>query len=285
MYRGTLAVAGECMCTRPFSMHREPEFLEMLKILREADTTYCHLEMNIFEHGKGSYPGKAYAPSALQADPIIANELKWAGIDLVSAAYNHVMDWGIPGMLGTMEHLTKAGIVHAGLGNNLEEAREPAYFESPAGRVAIISISSGNGPNDSASPCKPPVGGRPGVNPLRVDQKYVVVKDSLEKLQQIWNDLGLPIRDRWYAHKEEGDVCFNIGDFGGGNAGEFVARAGDENKIVSTLNQWDVDGNIRAIKDARRQADLVLVAHHAAVRAKTNVDCAALCQTVHRCGG
>jgi poly-gamma-glutamate capsule biosynthesis protein CapA/YwtB (metallophosphatase superfamily) len=265
MYKGTVAVAGECMCTRPFSMRREPEFLEMLKILREADTAYCHLEMNIFEPGNGAYPAKAYAPSALQADPIVAKDLKWAGIDLCSAAYNHVMDWGIPGMVGTMESLDKAGIVHAGLGNNLEEAREPAYFESPAGRVAIISISSGHGPNDSASSAKPPVPGRPGVNPLRVDQKFVVGKEHLEHLKQMWKDLGLETKNRWFLHPEEGDVCFNIGDFGGGGGGQLVVRPGNENKIVSNPNEWDVEGNLRAIRDARRQADLVLVAHHAAV--------------------
>ena len=59
MYKGSLAIAGEFMCTRPFSMHDEPEFLDMLKILREADTTYCHLEMNIFD--KGRLPRKGVA--------------------------------------------------------------------------------------------------------------------------------------------------------------------------------------------------------------------------------
>jgi poly-gamma-glutamate capsule biosynthesis protein CapA/YwtB (metallophosphatase superfamily) len=265
MYKGTIAVAGECMCTRPFSMHQEPEFLEMLKLLREADTTYCHMEMNIFEPGKGAYPAKAFAASALQADPIIAKELKWAGIDLVSCAYNHNTDWGIPGLLGTMESLKKADIVHAGIGNNLEEAREPAYFESPAGRVAIISISSGHAQNDSAGPCKPPVPGRPGVNPLRVEQICVVDKDTLEKFKETWKKLGLSTRMRYYLHTEKGDVCFNVGDHGGGNSGQFVFRAGDEHKVISIPNQWDVEGNIRAVKDARRQADIVMVGHHAAL--------------------
>ena len=67
MYKGSLAIAGECMCTRPFSMHDEPEFLELLQVLREADTTYCHLEINLFK--KGLYPGRPFAPTALQADP------------------------------------------------------------------------------------------------------------------------------------------------------------------------------------------------------------------------
>jgi poly-gamma-glutamate capsule biosynthesis protein CapA/YwtB (metallophosphatase superfamily) len=263
MYKGTVAVAGECMCTRPFSMHKESGFLDLLKVLRDADTAYCHFEMNLLENG--SYPGRAFAVSALQAEPIIANELKWAGIDLVSCAYNHALDWGMPGLLGTMENLSKAGIVHAGLGNNLEEAREPAYFESPAGRVAIISISTGHHPYDSASPCKAPVRGRPGVNPLRVNQKYVIDKESLEKLQEIWKKVGLSLKPRHFQHPEKGDVYFNVGDHGGGNSGNFVFRAGDKPSVLSFPNQWDIDGNLRAIKDARRQSDLVMVAHHAAI--------------------
>ncbi|MDA8124641.1 MAG: CapA family protein [Deltaproteobacteria bacterium] len=264
MYKGTLAVAGECMCTRPFSMHREPEFLELIKLLREADASYCHMEMNIFPLG-GSYPGRSYAVSALQAEPAVAHDLKWAGIDLVSCAYNHALDWGLPGMLGTIASLDDAGIVNAGLGNNLEEAREPAYFESPAGRVAIVSMSSGNHGYDSASPAAGPSLGRPGVNPMRVDQKYVVSKQSLENLKAVWEEIGLPMKPRYFSKMEDGDVCFNYGDHGGGLSGHFVFRAGDKPGVLTIPDEWDLAGNLRAIRDAKRQADLVIVAHHAAV--------------------
>ena len=263
MYKGTLAVAGECMCTRPFSMHKEPGFLELARILREADTTYCHLEMNIFEKGS-SYPGRAYAVSALQADPVIAKEMKWLGIDLVSAAYNHGLDWGLPGLLGTIDSLDKAGVVHAGIGHNLGEAREAAYFESPAGRVAIISISSGHHPYDSASSAKGPDRGRPGVNPLRILQKHVVSAGDLEKLKEIWTKMGLSMRGRFFHKLEEGDVTLNSGDVGGGGASTLIFKVGEKPGLETYLNEWDVEGNLRAIRDARKQADLVLVAHHAA---------------------
>ena len=260
MYQGTLALAGEFLGTRPFSMRDEPEFLELIRMLRAADTTYCHLEMNI--HEKGSHP----VASPLQADPIMAYELKWAGIDMVSCAYNHAQGWG-SSVLGTIESLDRAGLVHAGTGNNLEEAREPAYFESRGGRVAIISISSGHHSYDSALPSKPPVRGAPGVNPLRITQKYVVPPERLEQLKEIWAMLGLTQR-RPALSSDEGDVRLNTGDFGG-SGGSLIFRAGDQPRILSIPNQWDLEGNIRAIKDARRQADLVLVAHHAAVNEGT----------------
>ena len=163
---------------------------------------------------KGGYPGRALRLSALQADPIIANELKWAGIDLVSCAYNHALDWGLPSVLGTIESLDKAGMVHAGTGNNLEEAREPAYFESKAGRVAIISMSSGHHPYDSASPVKAPVRGRPGVNPLRFQQKYVVTPEVLKNLKEAWSLLGLGMNKPYRIQGEEGDNFLVAGTFG-----------------------------------------------------------------------
>jgi poly-gamma-glutamate synthesis protein (capsule biosynthesis protein) len=263
-------------------MHDEPEFLELLKILRESDTTYAHLEMNIFE--KGSYPGRPQAFSGMQADPIIADELKWAGIDLVSCAFNHTLDWGIDGMLGTNKQLDRVGLVHAGTGYNLEEAREPAYFESKAGRVAVISISSGHHPYDSASPVKAPVRGRPGVNPLRVTQKYVVKPEDLERLQAMWKYLGMSVKQPNMSGEQtfpamagviagvegaDGDNFFVAGDFGGGNTATLIFRAGDKPEIQSFVNKWDLDGNLRAIRDAKRQADLVIVAHHAAVNEGT----------------
>jgi poly-gamma-glutamate capsule biosynthesis protein CapA/YwtB (metallophosphatase superfamily) len=264
MYKGTLVVAGECMCTRPFSMRQEPEFLDLIRILRQADTTYCHLEINIHDK-KSSYPGRPFAVSALQADPIIAQELKWAGIDLVSCAYNHGLDCGLPGLLGTIDSLDKAGLVHAGTGNNLEEAREPAYFESRAGRVAIVSMSSGHHPYDSAGPVKAPFIGRAGVNPLRIRQKYVVIPERLEQLKEIWAALGLSMKKPHFVKEEVGDVFLNAGDRGGGNETTFVFRAGDKPDVITLVDPWDLEGNLRAIRDARRQADLVLVAHHAAV--------------------
>lgn len=264
MYEGSLAIAGEFMCTRPFSMHDEPQFRALLDVLRKSDTAYAHFEMNLLEKDEG-YPGRAFALSALRADPVIAKDLKWAGVDLVSCAYNHALDWGIPGVLGTMQHLDAAGVVNAGIGRNLEEASEPAYFESPAGRVALVSLATGQHPYDAASPSKAPVRGRPGVNPMRITQKHRIDRETLEAMKTAWGKLGMSTTPRWWMKLDEGDVCFSVGDHGGGDSYSFIFSASDKPEIVSVLNEDDLARNLRAIEDARRQADLVLVAHHAAV--------------------
>jgi poly-gamma-glutamate synthesis protein (capsule biosynthesis protein) len=41
-----VALAGECMVCRPFAIHDEPECTEVWDVLKDADVTYGHLEMN-----------------------------------------------------------------------------------------------------------------------------------------------------------------------------------------------------------------------------------------------
>jgi poly-gamma-glutamate synthesis protein (capsule biosynthesis protein) len=69
--------------------------------------------------------------------------LSAAGIDCCVLANNHMLDWGIPGLLDTLEGLDKAGIKHAGAGRSLREAQAPAILEAAAGsRVIVFSLGS-----------------------------------------------------------------------------------------------------------------------------------------------
>lgn len=42
-----VALAGECMAARPFAMHDDPASMAVINLLRAADLTYGHLEMNL----------------------------------------------------------------------------------------------------------------------------------------------------------------------------------------------------------------------------------------------
>ena len=74
----------------------------------------------------------------MMGDRDVAPSLKAMGFDLMSRANNHVFDSDQEGMYSTMEELDNAGIVHAGTGKNLEDARAPAFFDSPKGRVGLV---------------------------------------------------------------------------------------------------------------------------------------------------
>jgi poly-gamma-glutamate synthesis protein (capsule biosynthesis protein) len=66
-----------------------------------------------------------------------------AGIDCCVLANNHMLDWGIAGLLDTLEALDKAGIKHAGAGHNLGEAQAPAILETGDDcRVIVFSLGS-----------------------------------------------------------------------------------------------------------------------------------------------
>jgi poly-gamma-glutamate synthesis protein (capsule biosynthesis protein) len=85
--------------------------------------------------------------------------LSAARIDCCSLANNHMLDWGIPGLMETVETLDELGIKHAGAGRNLREAQAPAILEAGEGRRVIVfglgSLSSGIPPEWAALPDRP----------------------------------------------------------------------------------------------------------------------------------
>jgi poly-gamma-glutamate synthesis protein (capsule biosynthesis protein) len=65
-----------------------------------------------------------------------------ARIDCAVLANNHVLDWGLQGLLDTLAALHAAGIRTAGAGRNAGEAAAPAVFETRAGRVRVFAFGS-----------------------------------------------------------------------------------------------------------------------------------------------
>lgn len=256
-----VSAVGELMPVRPFSMQTEPEFLSVLKLLRESDLSYGHLEMNIAGDSelKWAARGSSGAAGYLVAEPQIAQDIKWAGIDALSLAMNHSFDWGVEGLLATLKHCRKAGIAVAGTGHDLEAARAPAYFEKDKGRVAMVSVASGNSAFEWAGLAKGGTPGRPGVNPLRTKKLYVVDQATARQLKAAGKNLGV-LSDEAAARKE-----FNItpGAISGSNGySGFAFVEGDNFDVTTEGHPGDVAANLRSIDAARKMADFVMVAHH-----------------------
>ena len=75
--------------------------------------------------------------------PANAGCLLAAGIDCCVLANNHVLDWGVEGLLETLDTLSEAGIATAGAGRTADEAARPAVLEIAAGcRVLVFSLGS-----------------------------------------------------------------------------------------------------------------------------------------------
>ena len=63
------------------------------------------------------------------------------GIDLVTLANNHALDYGRDAMLDTIDTLDHAGIRHVGAGKNLVEARKPDVVELNGRTFAFIGAT------------------------------------------------------------------------------------------------------------------------------------------------
>jgi len=242
----TLTASGDSYITLRFAVHKEKRFLDMIKILRDSDVAFTNLEMLI--HDFEGYPAALISRSTCaRAPPIIADDLKWAGINMVGCANNHSMDYSYGGMFATIKNLDRVGIVHAGLGCNLGEARSPAYLDTDKARVALISAASTFPDWGRAGDARREIQGRPGLNPLRFDTKYVVDAQNFKNLRELGEKLGI------VRQSSESEILLLRHKF----------TKGDEISIYTTPNKLDLEGNLRSIRDARRMADVVIVSLHA----------------------
>jgi poly-gamma-glutamate synthesis protein (capsule biosynthesis protein) len=239
-------VAGDALITRTWSEFNEPEFLGLINEIRGADVAVLNLEMLI--HTFKGYPEKYDGQGTpMSAEPIIARELKWAGIDMVANANNHTNDYGIFGVLETKVFIEQAGIAYAGAGEDLQHARTPAYYKSRAGTVALLSTATTFSAFGVANNSRPDVHGRPGLNPLAITQAFTIPKTAAEKLYATARENGVPAT-------APTDSSFNM----------FGRRFTISNTYSSsyTVNQKDLAENLTAVREARNKATIVIMSVH-----------------------
>ena len=157
---------------RPWSDVTDPRFLQLLDVMRRADSTVVNLETVI--HTLKGYPQADSGGLHLVSPPEIAKELKWAGVDAVPTANNHSFDYGEIGILETIQYLNEAGIAHAGTGPDLQTARSPCYWDTSGGRHGLVSMTASFAYYGKAAWARPDIKGRPGVNPLTLNKGFAI---------------------------------------------------------------------------------------------------------------
>jgi poly-gamma-glutamate synthesis protein (capsule biosynthesis protein) len=228
--------------------------MALINIIRNADVSFAALESVIHDYeGPETYPA-AEAPDTWMRSPrYIADEIKWAGIDLVSHAQNHALDYSYGGLFQSWKALNEAGVVHAGTGKNLGEARAPAYLETPHGRVALVSMCASFTGWMRAGETRADSTGRPGVNPLRF--VYVIDRDTKEKLKELFWKMGLYMR-------QEGRMLLVHPPGLNTTITRFDDADGDVDGMTTVVDEHDAEGNLRSIEEARKQADWVIAQVH-----------------------
>jgi poly-gamma-glutamate synthesis protein (capsule biosynthesis protein) len=141
----TIALAGDTMLGRgvaeilreaPCAPLVSPELLELC---RSADLFLCNLECCVSSRGAPwEAPGK---PFHFRAPPVAAERLAELGVDLVTMANNHALDFGPVALGDTIDHLAAAGVAAAGAGGDVQAARRPALLRSRGLEIGVVSIT------------------------------------------------------------------------------------------------------------------------------------------------
>lgn len=264
----TLAAAGDAILTRRWSACEAPRFRRLIERIRRSDAAFVNLEVLL--HDYDGYPAATSGGTYMRAPPAIADELTWAGFDLFGAATNHAADYSHGGMHATMRALDDRDLTYAGLGKHLAGARAPAYVDTPAGRIGLVAACTTLTPGSEAGQQRPDIGGRPGVNPLRLDSRFVVPADVLDEVRDLAALVGvdrakesrIAFRSGEYFTDEDDDRFYFL-DPGSGYLGTPIAfEAGDPPQFDQTPNEDDAAAITRRIEEAERQADWVIASLH-----------------------
>jgi poly-gamma-glutamate capsule biosynthesis protein CapA/YwtB (metallophosphatase superfamily) len=113
-------------------------WLSVAPVLRSADIATANLEGAVSTRGSPA-PGKEYTfrgpPSGLAA------AARFAGLDVVSLANNHTLDFGVDAFADTLRAARRAGIETVGGGGDLDAARRPAVLVAGGIRIAFLGYS------------------------------------------------------------------------------------------------------------------------------------------------
>ena len=149
----TLAFTGDVMLGRgvnEMTLSRGTTYPlgDVVPLLKEPDLTLINLECVISKRGsEWMNPPHAFY---FRADPVAVEILKGAGIDYVTLANNHVLDYGYDALEDTFQILEKADIQWAGAGRNLKQAKEPAWLKTGNLTLAVLAATD-NFPEYAAS--------------------------------------------------------------------------------------------------------------------------------------
>lgn len=111
-------------------------FAGVSKILCADDLTVGNLECSV------STRGKPYEKEfTFRANPKVMPGLRKGGIDAVTVANNHSLDYGRAALLDTLANAKRVGLPAVGAGENLAGAEHPVLLMAGAMRVALIAAS------------------------------------------------------------------------------------------------------------------------------------------------
>ena len=256
--RQSIGLLGDCMVSQALEVHREPDYLKLRDILTSTDAVFANFESCCHPHLEDPFAQQGGPGSYITTEPKYLEGLKWFGVKLVASGSSHADEYGTKGVFDTMRYLDEAGIVHAGSGRHLAEARSPAYLDTPTGRIGLVAATASFHPSFRAGDQRPDTLGWPGVNGVRHKDTYTVDKDTLDQLRSIGRKIGWEMeqkRSRYQGDPKDDDAkSYDI-------LGKHF-EIGHAFGIKSSCNKSDLQENMRMVRAARYFSDRVIVSLH-----------------------
>jgi poly-gamma-glutamate capsule biosynthesis protein CapA/YwtB (metallophosphatase superfamily) len=141
----TLALAGDTMLGRGVAevLRGDPTAplvdAEIAACIASADALVLNLECCISNRG-ARFPDPA-KPFFFRAPPVAAERLTELGVDAVTLANNHALDYGPEALLDTLGHLQAVGIITVGAGADATVARTPRIIECGELKLRLVGVS------------------------------------------------------------------------------------------------------------------------------------------------
>ena len=255
--KSTFVATGDAFITRHLSDKKYSGFEQVRELIARHDFRFCTLEMTF--HRQEGYPAASSGGTWAMTDPDMLDDVAAYGFNVYNTANNHSGDFGQEGVLATARHLKNRKMPFAGTGRNLQEASRPLYVDLPESRAALIGITSSFDPAARAGGQSGDMIGRPGLNPLRhsvvhhVNEEHFRMARELARVTLVNWPIEQKIECGYAAPFPEGRMPFGRMNF-----------VCDEREFIETVpNQDDLDRTLASIREAKRQADTVIVSLHA----------------------
>jgi len=156
----TLGVTGDIMILREPAGAGYPGVVDALA---SCDAVLVNLETTFTERG-----APADKLIRFRSDPKCVEHLLAATVTVANVANNHSFDYGVDGLLDTLDVLTDAGITPIGGGRDIDSAMQAGVVERDGLRISMIGFASTLPVGSSAGT------GRPGIVPVRVLSRFLV---------------------------------------------------------------------------------------------------------------
>lgn len=264
----TITLTGDSIIMRKISTYNDEKTKALYSKINNSDVAFTNLE--VLPNNFSGFPAARTDGAPVGAHSYVLDDLKEIGFNLFSCANNHAGDYGTDGLLKTMTELNKRNLSFSGVGKNLTEARMPVYHSFSGGTISMISCTSTFFEEQAAGEARPELQGRPGVNPLKYDVEYKITEDQMNKLKDIYRELGLEEHrqqfiQQGFASEPEDSGIFPFVDTNLRSAGTLNAtfRSDSSAGVRTKPNNQDMDEIIKWVKEARNRSDIVLVSVHA----------------------